>query len=76
MPTYLYQCEQCGQFEIEQSITAPALDSCPHCAGNVTRLIAGGTSFMFKGSRASNARCDRDVPCCGRTTRCDKPPCE
>jgi len=75
MPTYLYECDSCGEFEVEQAITAPPLARCPNCQGVVRRLIAGGTSFMVKGAASPGARCDREVPCCGRSTRCDKPPC-
>ena len=75
MPTYVYECSRCGEFEVEQSITAPALERCPRCEGSVKRLIAGGTSFMLRGSAASDTHCDREAPCCGRSTRCEKPPC-
>lgn len=29
MPTYEYECERCGPFEIEQKISDPQLSSCP-----------------------------------------------
>ncbi len=51
MPTYEYQCDPCGhQFEAYQSITAPPLESCPRCGGQVRRLISAGAGFLFKGS--------------------------
>ncbi|MBN1611931.1 MAG: zinc ribbon domain-containing protein [Polyangiaceae bacterium] len=74
MPTYVYQCTRCGQFEEQQSISAPPLSRCPTCGEQVTRLIAGGTSFIMKG-RGASSHCERETPCCGRETRCDKPPC-
>ena len=74
MPTYVYECARCGEFEEQQSMSAPALGSCPTCGGEVRRLIAGGTSAIIKG-RGASAHCERDTPCCGRETRCDKPPC-
>ena len=75
MPTYVYECTKCGEFEQQQSISAPALDRCPQCGGDARRIIAGGTSFIMKGRGAAESHCDRSTPCCGRETRCDKPPC-
>ena len=75
MPTYLHECAHCGEFEAHQSILDDALEHCPSCGAAVRRLIAGGTSFVMKGRGASASRCDRATPCCGRETRCDKPPC-
>ena len=75
MPTYLYECESCGEFECQQTIVEPALERCPECGGPVTRLIAGGSGFIMKSSGGSRGSCERSTPCCGRETRCDKPPC-
>jgi len=49
MPTYEYQCERCGVFEVSQRITEDSLKKCPTCKGKVRRLISN-TSFMLKGS--------------------------
>lgn len=75
MPTYVYECMRCGEFEQEQRISDAALGRCPSCGGEVRRIIAGGTSFVLKGKGASDHHCDRATPCCGRETRCDRPPC-
>src|SRR3982751_2059358 len=52
MPTYEYQCENCGhRFEKFQSIKAPAIRKCPECGKNaVKRLLGTGAGIMFKGS--------------------------
>lgn len=51
MPTYDYQCDDCGyHFEHFQSITAQPLKNCPKCNGSVHRLIGPGNGFLFKGS--------------------------
>jgi len=63
MPTYVYECPVHGEFEVEQKITDPKLWGCPKeikdwlvpwrtatCGEPVERLIAGGTSFVLKGS--------------------------
>ncbi|MBN2194940.1 MAG: zinc ribbon domain-containing protein [Polyangiaceae bacterium] len=75
MPTYLYDCEECGEFEAEQSISAAALSHCPTCGRDVRRVIAGATGAIVRGGGGSARHCERETPCCGRATRCDKPPC-
>ena len=53
MPTYEYECSQCGKtFDEYQSITAPALQDCPLCHSKKTlqRLIGKGGGILFKGS--------------------------
>jgi len=75
MPTYVYECKDCGEFEQQQSISEPALKRCPQCGGSVSQVITGGAGFIIKGRGASADHCERDTPCCGRETRCDKPPC-
>ena len=75
MPTYVYECEGCGEFEQQQSIMEPALTRCPRCGKDIRRLIVGGSGFIMKGLGGSASHCDRETPCCGRETRCDRPPC-
>ena len=52
MPTYDYQCDQCGhKFERFQSITARPIRTCPACGKrSVRRLIGAGAGIIFKGS--------------------------
>ncbi len=79
MPTYGYRCPRCGEFEEHQSILDEALKACPLCGSAVQRIITGGSGFIVKGGGATEPvtrrSCERDTPCCGRATRCDKPPC-
>ncbi|MFW6282263.1 MAG: FmdB family zinc ribbon protein [bacterium] len=49
MPTYLYECENCGRFEEFQKITDDSLESCPRCSASVKRII-GAPGIIFKGS--------------------------
>mgnify|MGYP006283137765 FL=1 len=49
MPTYLYECENCGRFEEFQNINDDALDKCPECGEDVKRII-GSPGVIFKGS--------------------------
>lgn len=55
MPTYLYECPICGEFEHQHSINEE-LEFCPTCQKNgrmdpikVKKLIAGGTGFILSG---------------------------
>lgn len=59
MPTYEYNCSRCGHgFECQQSMSAPALTTCPKelCPrrpwgqGTVKRGVGGGAGLIFKGS--------------------------
>jgi putative FmdB family regulatory protein len=52
MPTYEYQCADCGfEFEKFQSMTARALRKCPRCGKqSLHRLIGAGAGVIFKGS--------------------------
>ncbi len=50
MPTYDYECPQCGTFELFQSIVEDPLKRCPTCRRKVRRLIGSGGGILFKGS--------------------------
>ncbi len=52
MPTYEYKCEACDhEFELFQSIKAPAVRKCPECGKlKVKRMIGIGAGVIFKGS--------------------------
>ena len=56
MPTYIYECESEGRFEIFQPITADSLTICPDCESNVRKvftpvMLGAGTGDTRKGSR-------------------------
>ncbi|MBN1675192.1 MAG: zinc ribbon domain-containing protein [Kiritimatiellae bacterium] len=88
MPTYEYECENCGhRFEQFQNMSEAPLKTCPECGQAVRRLIGTGAGIIFKGSGSSDngrsatargaglgAGCDRARPCCGRDTPCDRSP--
>ena len=51
MPTYDYQCLDCGiKFELFQNMTEDPIQECPDCHGKVKRLIGAGAGLIFKGS--------------------------
>ena len=50
MPIYEYECLQCGKrTEWLQSMNDAPLAACPHCGGEVRKLISA-PAFQFKGS--------------------------
>lgn len=51
MPTYEYECKNCGHhFEAFQSMKDDPLKVCPECGKDIRRLINGGSGIIFKGS--------------------------
>ena len=79
MPTYDYQCQECGHnFERFQNMSDKPVSVCPKCGGKVKRLIGTGGAVIFKGSgfystdyRQPRPSCGRSKPCCGRDAPCD-----
>lgn len=50
MPTYEYQCNDCGRvFEVRQRITEAALTRCDTCGGTLKRLLSAAP-FILKGA--------------------------
>jgi putative FmdB family regulatory protein len=50
VPTYQYQCTECGQpLEVQQSFTDDALTVCPNCGGRL-RKVFNAVGVVFKGS--------------------------
>ena len=50
MPTYQYQCTECGAaLEIIQSFSDDTLTECPECAGRL-RKVFNAVGVVFKGS--------------------------
>lgn len=50
VPTYQYQCTECGEaLEVQQSFTEEALSVCPDCNGRL-RKVFNAVGVVFKGS--------------------------
>jgi putative FmdB family regulatory protein len=49
VPTYQYQCESEHEFEVVQSFTDAAIDTCPEC-GAKARKVYSNVGVVFKGS--------------------------
>jgi len=51
MPTYTYQCDNCGvRFERQQRFSDPPLSKCPECSKKALRKIYLPVGIVFKGS--------------------------
>ena len=52
MPTYDYECKNCGHvFEYFQAMADDPLTTCPDCrTESLRRLVGGGMGVIFKGS--------------------------
>ena len=52
MPTYQYECKQCGhKLEELQSFSEDLLLRCPNCkTDNLVRVLGGGAGLIFKGT--------------------------
>ncbi|MFI9393687.1 FmdB family zinc ribbon protein [Streptomyces bauhiniae] len=50
MPTYQYQCKDCGEgLEAVQKFTDDALTECPNCGGPLKKVFSA-VGIVFKGS--------------------------
>ncbi len=70
MPIYDYKCGECGQVS-EMFIRSRDSDDikCPSCgSNNLERLISA--SYMIRMNTSMPG-----TTCCGRTERCETPPC-
>lgn len=79
MPTYEYECQSCGyRFEQFQKMSDLPVKVCPECGAPVRKLIGAGTGIIFKGSgfyATDYGHQSAGRTCCGRTERCEQPPC-
>ncbi len=67
MPTYQYQCTECGEaLEVQQSFSEDALTECPACHGrlrkvfNAVGVVFKGSGFYRNDSRAGNGSTSGD----------------
>lgn len=49
MPTYDYECPQCGVIEIFHSMKETR-ETCPHCNQPIKKILSSGSGVLFKGT--------------------------
>jgi len=59
MPTYEYECERCGVFEVEQKISDPPLTTCPN---GVTKSVKTPTDSGGFRVRSCGGNVKRLIP--------------
>jgi len=71
MPIYEYKCQRCGQVSeiIVRNVYASEEKACPNCGSHELKKLISVPGLVTKESSHSGETC------CGRTERCDKPPC-
>lgn len=72
MPIHEYRCTTCGHVtEIFHKKLEPEEDVvCPHCGSSELEKLISTPARVIMGDSS------RGTTCCGRTERCDAPPCE
>jgi putative FmdB family regulatory protein len=78
MPLYEYRCRACGKVTefLVRGETGREAPLCPECGGaDLERLLSVPSTPVIKGGGAATGTPCGDAPCCGRETRCEKPPC-
>ncbi|RLC93193.1 MAG: zinc ribbon domain-containing protein [Chloroflexi bacterium] len=71
MPVYDFRCHQCGKVS-EVFLRSPQSETvcCPSCGSERTEKLISA-SYMIK----TESSVPGGTTCCGRTERCEKPPC-
>lgn len=71
MPIYDFACEDCGHhFEQMQSVSATTGLKCPACGSRSVNKLISMPGLIKTGGRQQGGQ-----TCCGRSERCERPPC-
>lgn len=70
MPIYDYRCRECGRVSevFLRGLEGGAI-TCPHCGSQSLEKLLSASYVIRMGGVAPG------TTCCGRTERCDTPPC-
>ncbi|MCM8767705.1 MAG: hypothetical protein NC816_02000 [Candidatus Omnitrophica bacterium] len=69
MPTYEYECINCGyKFEKFQRMSEQPVSECPECKGRVKRLIGVGSGIIVKGSTNSTRKSSSSCSTCSASS--------
>lgn len=50
MPTYVYECQEHGEFDVVHNMTDNSLRNCPECNKEAKKLIVPGAGIKFNGT--------------------------
>jgi len=71
MPIYDFACADCGhRFEQMCEMSAAAQLKCPSCGSSTVNKLVSMPGLIRTADRAQGGQ-----TCCGRSERCDTPPC-
>jgi putative FmdB family regulatory protein len=68
MPIYEYRCADCGKTCEVLVLSGNSVARCPACGSSKLERL-------FSASCAINVKENTRATCCGRTERCETPPC-
>ncbi|HPD18976.1 MAG TPA: zinc ribbon domain-containing protein [Candidatus Goldiibacteriota bacterium] len=75
MPTYVYKCENCGEFEAKQSILDGAYKVCPKCKGNnIRRMVTNTAGFIMKSTSRKDHSADAPPSECETCSKAEECP--
>lgn len=69
MPTYIYKCDNCGEFEIQQSINDEAYKICPQCGSKSIRRKVTNTAGIIMKSQNQKNHLDNIPPQCAECNK-------
>ena len=80
MPIHDYKCRECGSVsEVFLRNESSQVPPCPSCGStDLEKLISASYTIMKDGTSPGTTLGEGASPgttCCGRTERCDTPPC-
>ncbi|MFA5078265.1 MAG: zinc ribbon domain-containing protein [Dehalococcoidia bacterium] len=71
MPIYDYACTDCGhRFEHMHEMVNKIVLKCPNCGGSSVSKLISVPGLIRNTDRGQDGQ-----TCCGRTERCERPPC-
>jgi len=73
MPTYVYKCNKCGEFETQQSINDEPYKVCPKCGdNNIRRMVTNTAGVIMKsgGHKRSSGSILPQCETCNKANEC------
>jgi len=72
MPVYSFRCKECGEIFDFLYVRSSEKPECPKCGSkNLEKQLTAPAGIKI----GNSASYQKGTTCCGRTERCDSPPC-